>query len=359
MLNEISEANCYMTETLAKGNGSSRIKSNTLFKKNSKDRIAQNGEVFSMNGLERLLMMVARRVIFSEPGAGDAEITQEQIRKAKAALCMWCGVMLRKKQSQGVRFQPEDYAVIKEKYLWINEWIPEEIYHALNNEYPGINGWLPYYIENLTDEETLEKIIPGIEELISEKKQEALRKPAFSRSPYKQLCYEKVIANAIARGPLKEYCLVCTNGSWNEGIKKQRGKNPEGKPMRSDEDRILKLLAAYMLERERKYIQREEVGFEPVNFVDISFWAEKNSYWGKKNYEVFSYNGEALFAFEKTPTGNLTKAKPCRRWYEKCDWRLLDITNDEKAMDKYSKEHPSAIFFLDDGENAPLRIRER
>ena len=142
----------------------------------------------------------------------------------------------------------------------------------------------------------------------------------------KTITYERIIANALELGELKNYCLACDKDLFEEGLvskKTEKKQNttpilPEGNRKDNDShkharDLILKITASYLLQK--KHTDQEHVYF---NQVDVENWLvlEKADI-GSRARSVFRFGKEK----EPTPiftvttiSNNVTKIKAHPEW---------------------------------------------
>ncbi len=351
MLNEMLEANEYMYDLDKSGDKSNRIVLSAFLK-------SKKGEKPPLSGIDRAMTMVARRFLFPDDKDDIKDISadelNERIYRAAASLRMWCGLV-------PLSFNNPN---VKDAY----EELSSDGYHHI------IQDWLPRYIKKAAEngEITSENENSALEKLKSRKKPYAC--PVFilsdAENDYRAPKYDKIIANAlIAYGPLREYCLVCEDSSWYENIKKNNNKkiNEDKKNRDGDKDKILKITAAYLLERRRKKREYTSVSYEPTNFKVLSFWIGRVMDGDK--IKKFTYNGEPLFETRKVGEkhvakdndsdeakdrgnkgpGNTTKIKPNVEWFTKCGWDIIDITDSKKPLTDYLANHPGAIYYTDNG----------
>lgn len=329
MLNEIIEAEGYLFDPEG---GDCEYQS-----LNTKLFCSKKGE---LNGLDRAMTTVARYFLFEDGAEGE-----QAIARAGAALRMWCGLM------------PEGLTALEDPLEG------ERIYLAV--KYPWIDRWLPIILEK---EAAMEK---GPSSEIVQRTLQKLygRRDTFTYgtltrakavNDFKLLSYEKVIANAlIAWGPLRKYYLACDDPDWFSQIHKVRGGDRNARPMDKDEDKVIKLLAAYMLEANRKKKRAASIGFEPVNLNAVAAWLGASTKFTRTKYTVFSYDERELFEFEDGPSGNTIVVRPDADWFRQCGWTLIDATDGDDALDDYLGEHPDAVFYSCEGGSKPLARNAR
>ena len=321
MLNEIIEARGYLFDP---DDGSCEYQS-----LNAKLFCGKKGD---LNGLERAMTMVARYFLFEDGAEGE-----QAIARAGAALRMWCGLIPDKLEGA----LEEERLYLLAEFPWLEQWLP----NLLRRESASEDG-----PNNNIARRTLEKL---------ENKRVPFTYSAFTQANennnFKLLNYEKVIANAlIAGGPLKRYYLVCEDSDWFSKICKQRGTNRYARPMPKDEDKVLKLLSAYLLEVNRKKKRAASFGFEPINLNAVAAWLGANTKFTNTKYTVFNYAKQDIFEFELGKSGNAIKVRPDADWMSSCNWQLIDGTDGDDALDDYLVAHPGAIFYSDSGTPAPL-----
>lgn len=348
MLNEILEAQEYMYDLNNAKEKPERIVCGAFLK----------GKSPALSGIERILTIIGRRFVFPKNIDDIESISSEEfdarICRAAAALRMWCGLV------------PQTFNNKKVK----------EAYEELSKEpaFQCLENWLPNYLKKALENKRIkeEKYEAAINKLRSKKKPFA--EPVFnlenSSNDYNAIKYDKVIANGlIANGPLREYCLVCDNRKWYEGIIKitedRETKKKSLSPLReADRETILKVIAYYLLERRRTKKETADVSFEPTNFQALTFWIGVNK--DSQKVKVYYFNDKLLF--ETRPVGekkyiltedadaegtkkgvNATKIKPNEEWFAKCGWNIIDITDNDDALQEYLSKHPNAMWFTDNG----------
>lgn len=322
MLNEIQEAYEYMYDLDGAEEKPNRINWSVFMHDND------------LNGLERILTTVSRAIIFEgtpEPLLGR--------RRATIAMKMWLGAAEDIETDENLAAH---YDYMKERYSHLDHWIQRYLKEVVERESKGNLG-------------RLEKLM---KELDRRRKQFGTHSLASAPyvSDFKLIRYDKVLANAVvAYGPLKKNYLVAAFPEWRTGTNKIVNGNPDAHIKLKDDDKILKLVAAYLLERNRKQKSNADYVPEAVNYSDISYWAEGRTKLDSSKYKMFTYEDSQthkrrpLFEFYFTKTGNTTKVMPDREWFEYCGWDIIEATDNDEKLDEYLNEHPNAIFFSDSG----------
>lgn len=291
-----------------------------------------------LNGMERFMTMIARYFIFEEGKDLD-----EGIKLAKTALRMWCGHL----QENGA----EDEYSLQYEYLMC--------------KYPHLEYWLVDYLREMVShgtEKKMDEVEAGIKKITDKKEQyeaSSLNKSA-SNNNYKTIYYDKIISNAISSyGPLRRYYLACNTEDWDKEIRVKGKTSKGGKCSDRQKEKIIKLLAAYMIERSRKPRHDDRLRFEPIGLKDVAYWAEGTSPLNSGNYKVYEVDGRRLFLFQGGRSGNLTKAKPDPVWFEACRWQLIEATDNDDKLDEYLDNNPDAVFYSDAGANIDLQLNTR
>ena len=297
-----------------------------------------------LNGIERMLTMISRAFIFDE----DVADRVQGRRRAEAAMRMWLGYTEDLKENER----------LEKEYLYLKE------------NYPELDHWLAAYLRDDASSDTperMEKVEKALEKIAGKKSQyESRSLSRASRSnDYKKLTFDKVLSNAQGPyGPLKKYYLVGTKEKWTEGIFKRTEQNTNGKIGKGDKDKILKVIAAYLLERNRKEKGNDDYVFEQVNLSAVALWATGSTKLDSSKFAVYSFEGKEdrerrpLINFYSSKSNNYTKAKPDEEWFESCGWEIIDATENADKLNEYLKEHPGAIFFSDQGGNKELALNK-
>lgn len=327
MLDELYETkNEYLFDIASTDPKPRRIKTEILLKGNY------------LSGMERFLTMIARYFIFEE-----GKDLGEGIKLAKTALQMWCGHF------------PGDNA---EDELLLQ-------YEYLINKYPYLDYWLVDYLREMVSYDTEKKMSEverGIKKIAEKKEQyeaSSLNKSA-SNNNYKTIYYDKIISNAISSyGPLRRYYLACNTENWDKDIRVKGKTSKGGMCSDSQKEKIIKLIAAYMIEKSRKPRHDDRLRFEPVGLKDIAYWAKGKSPLNSSNYKVYEVDGRQLFQFQSGKSGNVTKVKPDSDWFEACRWQLIEATDNDENLASYLDNNPDAVFYSDAGANKDLQLNTR
>lgn len=319
MLDEIREAYEYMYDFDNDGDKPRRINVSSFIRKNE------------MNGVERILTIISRYFIFD--GELNTDISRD---RAEVAMRMWLGLT----------------DELDEKKHFSKQ------YENMKKNYPQLDHWLEKYLKlefDSIDNEKKERINSFLDSLQIKKKY--LKTKSMNKktntNDFKQIRYDKIMANAqVARGPLKRYYLVCADPDWKRGIYKETEKNPSAS-IDKHEGKILKLVAAYLIEKNRKKKSNNDYVHEYVNYKELSYWADTKLDGTK--YKEFSYEDSQthvrrpLFSSYSALSGNLSKIRPDEEWLEYCGWEIIEATESDDKLDEYLSNNPNAIFFSDYG----------
>lgn len=225
MLNEIMEVESYLGAPTA-----SRLNAN-LLRDGKKDEC-------KLNGIADVLSMIAAYYIYHFSGA--SKMDEELEKKVTLILRIWFGF-------EGDVSLEEWEDAKKEKWF---------------EAYPYAEGWLREYLKPyLSENETWRAY--------SDKWCDAWK--ASMAYKLKQLVYPNIIAQALARGELKEYVLVTKKcKDFFADIQNEKGK----KPSKERRATLLKLIAAY------KILQLQQPGQKYVLMPTnrILNWCGYNSY---------------------------------------------------------------------------------
>lgn len=298
-----------------------------------------------MNGLERMTTIIARYFIFDE----NADSYIRGRRRAEAALRMWLGFTENLGDNEKLS---EEYMYLKQNYPWLEYWLSKYLKKDVSSD-------------KQLRKDQVERVLRKLEKKKSQLESRSLSK-SQNTSDFKLIRYDKVIANAaVAGGPLRKYYLVCQKPDWYSGIIKINEKNHNNHFGDTDQDRILKVMAAYLIERNRKYKGNIDYVYEPVNLSSVALWAAGSTKLDSSKFKYYTYQSKEssetrqLFSFYSSKSGNITKVKPDEEWLQSCGWDIVDATDGGVLLDEYLESHSDAIFFSDPGSNKELQQNSR
>ena len=370
MLNEIIEAQEYLRDI-----SSGRIKWQVLFNK------------YELNGLSRCMTVIARYFLFLNKDDSNDDITETDVLRAEAAVRMWCGLRnesitdekyknIRNNKKEKYRKLGEDTPDLSDHYKRAEEYYRnlveynerlETQYSLLEHDYSWLNFLLQDYLRDSVSnakEADMAKVEKGLEKISEKYSQFALDSyvvdPAFN--DFKMIKFDKIIANAlVSGGALKKYYMAAKTPDWDVQLRvRQKNGNYKGL-VPSQKEKIKKILAAYLLERNRKDARRhdEELRYEPVNLKEVSFWADGTSPIEGKHLKPFYVNEKPLFSLEPGAPKNATKVKPDPEWFKACGWTLIEATEDDDELYRFLDNNPEGIYYSDIGANKDLILDKR
>lgn len=246
MLNEIMEVESYLGDPK-----DSRLNAKLLgdgFKK---------GE-YKLNGIADVLSMIAAYYIDRFSDISKIDETLEE--KVTLILRIWFGF-------EGDVNLEELKEAKKDKWF---------------EEYPNADGWLREYLKpNLSENRTWTTY--------SEKWRDAWKRPMAYQA--KQLVYQNIIAQAQARGKLKEYVLVTKKcDDFFADIQNEKGK----KPSKVKKKALLKLIAAYKILQ----LQQSEQKYVLMQTNRILNWCGYSSYKEERMCSNYRWNNKLLVSME-------------------------------------------------------------
>ena len=355
MLNEKLEYEEYTYNLTGYENGHRRIKYNALSRGGDKN----------FAGLERIMTIIARRFLFFDSDYNDVP-GKEECLAAELALFRWLGYV----PTDPDKYKEPDTERKKEMdriFYWLPNYLgkmKEECEAKLKRE------------KNKTNKKKLRNKINNLESWLSLIKEDdyitkRTRSSRDDKAKYLNVIKtERVVANALRRNKLKVFYLVCKDPHFSEVCEKT------GKVGEKKKDLLLRTVAAYMLEnyyfdlpsREvsfppvyRYYEKRQQTRFAPLRDEDLTNWHQGL---GKIRTEsddglgAYSYNGKPLVEQPKKYK-NRKKIKFNDEWFRKCEWALIDATDNDDALDEYLRENPDHHFYRDDGSCKPLAEDQR
>lgn len=351
MLNELAEYKQYTLPV----DDHNRLKYFTLIKGN-------------FSGIKRALTIVARHHIFGDnnsPENFDAD-------KIKNFLKAWCGFDFDKKYDV-----PENLLNFLPKYIR-KKFLDPKI--AELQQLTSSNAEISSIIEVLYKTPSLENlnivsnglknifgddfnsVVGRIEELINalddlKQKSNYCNKNIFDsyisdKNSFRLLNFDRIIADALLLGKLRNYSLVCDADPFEDfEIKKCTTKKPSGKNLLpANKDLILKLTAVYLINA--KYNNQK---FIPINQSDIINWLNKEKE-DKFDLDQFKIFPSERRLFEMRIVGNLSANKKGGMNVKKISLDSIWLENFKLIEESEFNEtqNRGRIFFSDNGFALPL-----
>lgn len=340
MLDEILEYKEYTWNLNKPEDGTERIKYGTMVRGKA-----------HFGGLERVLTIISRRFLYYY---GD-NATKSDCNAAFAAICAWLGFARSKKNYE------------------------KDLDEARKTEINAIYNWFHKYIGEVMlvsagkDKTKLAKL---------KERQDYLRGGEFilkmenscytiglgENNDFKILRLDKAVANGICRKRLKRFYLVCNNPFFEELTYKTKGGYEKlvvnGATAMKNRDMLLRVVATYLLEN--YYSAPDGIDSDRLvffNLTNFSNWQYYHKSYKKDVYDTFYYKGNKLIEkFDPAKHDNQVKIKinrECREWFDKCEWNLIEATDNDDKLEEYLKEHPGYCFYRDDGAGKPLGKNKR
>lgn len=376
MLNEIGEYKQYTVSLESLGNFENhRLKYYTLIKN-------------TFAGLERALTIIARQQIF-----GDSDKPQNfDVDFIKDCLRSWCGFNTVGSETQ----ETQD----------LKDWLPNYIRNNFLREcldklaeyklpYQNLDREFRQILDKLSEEKDIEqmKIIlkelksfqdknksqPWVNDLktetermgkIIEKLGElALRAALFDKglftvrvdnaNTFRAIYYDRVIANALLLGKLRNYCLMSTNSF---DVRKFTNKKVSGKKVSEEQlDMVLKITAFYLLQK--RFSDQKFVTFNNLNMLNWLSTQTKPEKWELEEYRFFvnpdnteNSSWEPIFEFQNL-NGKLKwkKISLHEEWLKK--FHLIEYKDDDELERCiYDLNKGEQIFFSNNGSSEALKI---
>jgi len=212
------------------------------------------------------------------------------------------------------------------------------------------DGWITKYIESLN----------GIEKNTTACIKE-LKTTSYDGEMYSDLRkgnsndlnatrYEKTIADALNRGPLKRYYLVGKESKTDENLDCGTRKK-EGKGYEKRKNRVLKVTAAYLL----AFGDRED-GYKRLVNADIGNWFDAGSDLNAANMYDIKYNKEPLIEkYDIDKKINFLILRLNKNWLEDGNWRIVEeselVEYDDKGKpsEKPGVLKTGEVFYADFG----------
>lgn len=266
-----------------------------------------------MTGLTRALLIIARkeladRCFFSE----DTENRMQIIEDVKQILSEWLGFH----DKSGMQLSNYD-------------------------------SWLErYYADKIYGDGSDDKIKPWSE---IEKKKQQYGKKLFSnkkadKNDMLAITYERIIADAIYLGPLRQYYLSCRQGCGERLYKKGKKINPDNKKGAEYIDNILKLICAYLIKK--NYTGNKA---NHINHADLAHWAQNREIFKGEYFKDMEFSGQKLI-MKKTISNHYTKMSICPEYLKEYEFQIIPLSEKERMPDGYE-------VFADAGAGKPLEKR--
>lgn len=379
MMNEIGEYKQYTVSLDSPANFKNhRLKYYTLIKN-------------SFAGLERALTIIARQQIFGdsdEPKGFNVDLVKDCLRS-------WCGF---KTVGSETRIPPDlkDWLpnYIRKNFLQecINGLAKQELSdQSLYTEFLGIldnlskekdveqmkiilkelknfqdkNKGKSWTDDFKTETERIKKIIEKLDEL-------ALRAALFDKglftvrvddaNTFRAINYDRVIANALLLGKLRNYCLKSTESF---DVRKFTDKKASGKKVSKGQlDMVLKITAFYLLQK--KFSDQRFVPFNNLNMLNWLSTQTKPEKWELEEYRfcVKSDNAEnsswePIFEFQNlTGKLKLKKISLHEEWLKKFQLIKYKDSDDLKRC-SYDPNKGEQIFYSNTGGSEALQAFKR
>lgn len=305
----------------------------------------------NLTGLERVLTIIARKLLFDEYKYDQLDSMPKQlaaIEKVKYALSAWCSFNDSKNDS--LSFDFEGYL---EKYyneLFLNSQKNAKPWESFKRSKKAAFDFTLFYNnakENYNDEEETAPKKPV-------SKAKAIKLP--SRNTFKAVNYEKVIASAINYGPLAKYCIVCKK-DYAEHLYHNEDSMSSDKKNKNKEyrDEVVKFIGVYLIEMEKAF---KNVPFSNnyvvINKTGLAHWLQKKVH-NADYFKQYFYNNTQLI-HSIVVGGNTSKSKVDPDYIKEYDFHICDITDKKKytAFKKHFNEinkNSEYIFFTEPEDN--------
>lgn len=156
---------------------------------------------------------------------------------------------------------------------------------------------------------------------------------------YRDITYEKIISNAILKGELKEYVLICRydwyydiyikEDNKEKSVKLQgEGIKKKDKNLQKKLDHILKVVSAYLLALEiDKTCSAYNNTYQCITKVDLANWTQTSSiYVGSSDlFKKYYHKNQSIFE-SYNPDGGIFKMSVNSRFLEEKEFDIVPIT---------------------------------
>jgi len=278
MLNEFLEFQAYVKEP--------RSEKPRIQPKYFTGSFSENGE---LNGLEQILTVIARGVLFPCDGQKDnaqANDTKEgRIEDTIEILRRWCGF--------------DDIESGEREDAFVRKWFMD---------YPEAEGWLHTYWNYHFDK--CKKSPKAKDELWKNAKKRKEVLEGTHDYMWNKISYKNVIANALELGPLRERYLVLKKDKNQNKVKEKKifeylyqMREGSSKKQEKTQHRFLKQIAAYLILQEQHPKGQEEVFLRKGPLLgwygkddpngEKSSWCIEDMWWNDK--PIFSIKGSGSY----------------------------------------------------------------
>ncbi len=245
-------------------------------------------------------------------------------------------------------------------------WIGYDTYDEEETQLSGLlKYWMhtigkdPLYISSPKIEDTQKKLLKRRKTLEHKQMED---KAVGNYNTLNETTYDRIIANALRKGPLQKYFLV-GKSNWTENLYLLKGGKPGNKKTKlnkSSTDKILRIVAAWVLASQR--YERVQPRFVKINLSDINQWAVPQN--PKLDEFIREVYWEDIPVFEKYNIDSgkkekggaaYTKLKINESWLKRCDWHLIKDDGSDETIETFLKEYMQYTIYKDLGCEAELR----
>lgn len=208
------------------------------------------------------------------------------------------------------------------------------------------NSWLKeYYISNIenSNDDTPIKTWSDFEKKKKQYSQKMFDKKITEQNTMLAITYDKVIADAIFWGSLREYYLVCKVG-YEKGLTKN-GKiiNTTSSVGEKRIESVLKLISAYLV---KKTYTGNVANL--VSKTELAHWTRNKSIFKGGYFKGIRYKGNDLVT-NKTIANNSSKIIIFQEYLDDYDFHLV-------AREEFESVSEGYVFFSDYGAAFPLQL---
>lgn len=315
----------------------------------------------NLSGTDRAMTIIARHFIF-ENGPLNRKNKEEQIKRARNALRLWCAIPSEDMQEQGLQTE----AVEDTKKQNSQAHSPADMQMQCSGtkafeEERRLNCWMYRYLNEYLPVKSgsdCSKIINEFKE-----KRKKYEESLYEQIGFKSITFEREIAKAMRTGPLKRYYLAAQHPCLDENRKPVKGLelySQENKGIKNASDLMLKLTAALLLEeknvRKISAQAKEGTAFRKYNNKDLANWCILNKIKGPEHIDKTRYKGKSAIIRKINEKGEDTAyARLDPKFLKDFGWRILE----ENELDEFLDKNPDGIFYSDQGSGKELALNTR